>query len=120
MKIGELLSDFRKKVKDTIICYNVFCWSAIIVSGLEIGYSFVDNAVGKLLVDYLENQRDENNLWTSVVMVNAKEGLASVLMIFVAYTADAHLGRFKMVSSCTAAYIVVSVNPCCCLSPSLS
>ncbi|KAM7461272.1 hypothetical protein LguiA_029393 [Lonicera macranthoides] len=85
---------------------NYVQWSnaAFFISGFTLGHSLVWHAVVYIIVSYL--QEDEGaTLRRSAIIVNAQEGLTSILVIIVAYFADT-FGHISIISFSTVAYVV--------------
>ncbi|KAA8525623.1 hypothetical protein F0562_007495 [Nyssa sinensis] len=97
-------------MKDWFHSNAVFCKAIPFISALIFSHSLVENAVVGILIGFVTESWEKENLPKAVAIVNVQEGLAAVLTIVAAYISDACVGRFKMVLFSTAAFVSVSAN----------
>ena len=71
-------------------------------------HSFAEYAAVSFLIVYLTENWKKEHLPKAVAIINLQEGVTIVLAVVLAHVADSCMGRFKMVSFTTVAYISVS------------
>ncbi|CAL5386984.1 unnamed protein product [Camellia sinensis] len=84
----------------------VFRKAVVFMTALLFSHSLVDKGVVGILISYLEEKWDKENLTKVASVTNLQDGLSAVMMIVIAHISDTWTGRFMMVVYSTVAYVV--------------
>ncbi|XP_028114956.1 uncharacterized protein LOC114312859 isoform X2 [Camellia sinensis] len=95
---GAIVGWFRNNV--------VFRKAVVFMTALLFSHSLVEKGVVGILISYLEEKWDKENLTKVASVTNLQDGLSAVMMIVIAHISDTWTGRFMMVVYSTVAYVV--------------
>ncbi|GMP51088.1 hypothetical protein CsSME_00017456 [Camellia sinensis var. sinensis] len=87
--------------------YNVVFRKAVVfMAALLFSHSLVDRGVVGILISYLEENWEKENLAKVASVTNVQDGLSAVMMIVIAHISDTWTGHFMMVVYSTVAYVI--------------
>ncbi|CAL5388577.1 unnamed protein product [Camellia sinensis] len=84
--------------------YNVIFRKAVVFMA---DHSLVDRGVVGILISYLEENWEKENLAKVASVTNVQDRLSAVMMIVIAHISDTWTGHFMMVVYSTVAYVIV-------------
>ncbi|CAL5389819.1 unnamed protein product [Camellia sinensis] len=82
-------------------------WYAKLSRAIVGCHSLVDRGVVGILISYLEENWEKENLVKVASVTNVQGGLSAVMMIVIAHISDTWTGHFMMVVYSTVAYVIV-------------
>ncbi|PQP93038.1 protein NRT1/ PTR FAMILY 5.14 [Prunus yedoensis var. nudiflora] len=93
-------------VREYIHKYLYFSKATICIQGLVLSHSFVNHAIMSILITYLQNNWYHPHFQIAAVVTNVQEGVADILVIFLAHFSHTFNGGLKIIATTNAAYIL--------------